>query len=295
MLPVLFDKAISARLLRRTLLAIVLLFWLFPLLAVAWFSVRSPEDLAQGNYWNWPHHFAAWENYAAVLSSPRFLSFMANSLIISISSAAGAIALAAMAGFSLARYSFPGNLVLLAIFIGGNLMPFQSLMIPVRDVIVGLGIYDTKLGLILFHVAFQTGFCTLFIRNAFKKVPDSLIDAARVDGATEFQILIHIALPLLRPVLAGLAALVFTFVWNDFFWALVLAHSDHARPLTAGLQSLRGMWLTQWQLMAAASLVAVIPPVLLFFLLQRQFVGALYRSEAPTSLETDRPSSRVYV
>ncbi len=276
----LFHKSSSAYLLRRTLLALILLFWLLPLLGVAWFSVRSLEDLNQGNYWSWPHHFTAWENYAAVLGSPRFLNFLANSLIISISSAAGAIALATMAGFSLARYSFPGNLVLLAIFIGGNLMPFQSLMIPVREMVVGLGVYDTKLGLILFHVAFQTGFCTLFLRNALKKIPDSLIDAARMDGATEFQIFIHIALPLLGPVLAGLAALVFTFVWNDFFWALVLAHSDHARPLTAGLQSLRGMWLTQWHVMAAASLIAAVPPVLLFFLLQRQFVGALYRSDA---------------
>lgn len=262
----------------RVALFTALSVWMLPLLAVAWISARSLEDLNRGNMWGWPSELMLVQNYSAVLGDPRMLVFTLNSFVVCIASVIGAIVLASMAGFALARYRFRGDVLLLAVFIGGNLVPFQSLMLPVRELMVGLGLYDTRLALIVFHVSFQCGFCTLFTRNFFKQIPDSLIESARVDGATELQVFRHIALPMIRPTLAGLAVLVFTFVWNDYFWSLVLVHSDSARPLTAGLQSLRGMWLTSWQLLAAASIIAALPPVLLFFALQQEFVAGLYPS-----------------
>jgi multiple sugar transport system permease protein len=113
------------------------------------------------------------------------------------------------------------------------------------------------------------------MRNAIKQVPDTLIEAARVEGATELQIFRHLVLPLTRPSTAAIAALIFTFVWNDYFWSLVLVNSDDVRPVTAGIQSLRGMWLTAWQLVCAGSIIAAIPPVVVLFLMQRQLIGGL--------------------
>ena len=163
----------------------------------------------------------------------------------------------------------------LAVFVAGNLVPFQALMIPVRDLVIALELYDTRWGLILFHVAFQTGFCTLFMRNFIRELPDALLEAARMEGAGELRVFWHVVLPLVRPALAAVAVLVFTFVWNDYFWALVLVQSDEVRPLTAGLQSLRGMWQTSWPLVSAASLLAALPPVALFFLMQRHLIAGL--------------------
>jgi multiple sugar transport system permease protein len=260
----------------RLALLVSLLLWLLPLFAVAWTSVRPLDDFNRGNVWGWPTEFALATNYLAVLSEPRTAGFFLNSVVISVCAVAGAIALSAMAGFALAKHRFRGNYLLLAVFIGGNLVPFQSLMIPVRELMVSFGLYDTRLALILFHIAFQCGFCTLFTRNFFRQVPESLLESARLEGASELQIFWHVALPLIRPALAGLAVLIFTFVWNDYFWSLVLVHSDSARPLTAGLQSLRGMWVTSWNLIAAASIVAAIPPVALFFLLQKHMLSTLY-------------------
>jgi multiple sugar transport system permease protein len=195
--------------------------------------------------------------------------------VITLPATGGAIALACMAAFALAKYRFRGNLLLFAVFVAGNFVPFQVLMIPVRDLVISLGLYDTYAALILFHMAFQTGFCTLFMRNFIRQLPDELIEAARLDGMGELGILWRIVLPLVKPAIAALAVLVFTFVWNDYFWALVLVQSDSVRPVTAGLQALRGMWLTSWQLLSAGAILAALPPVLLFFLMQRQLIAGL--------------------
>jgi multiple sugar transport system permease protein len=254
--------------------AAVLAVWLLPLAAVALTSIRSAEELAAGNFWGWPQALRL-DNYADVLFGSRMGLFVLNSFLITLPAVAGAVALAAMAGFVLAKHEIPGGRALLMIFIAGNLVPFQALMIPVRDLMIALGLYDTRWALIVFHIAFQIGFCTLFMRNFIRELPDSLLETARMEGAGELAVFWHVVLPLVRPAIAAVSVLVFTFVWNDYFWALVLVQSDEVRPLTAGLQSLRGMWHTSWQLVAAASILAALPPVALFFLMQRQLISGL--------------------
>jgi multiple sugar transport system permease protein len=249
--------------------------WLLPLAGVALTSLRSIEDLNRGNFWGWPSEVRLFENYAAVFTDTRMAQFIFNSVLITLPAVAGAVALACMAGFALAKFHFRGNLALFIVFIAGNLVPFQILMIPVRNLALDLSLYDTRWALILFHAAFQTGFCTLFMRNFIKQLPDALLDAARVEGLSELQVFWHIVLPLVRPAIAAIAALTFTFVWNDYFWSLVLVQSDDVRPLTAGIQSLRGMWLASWNLISAGSIVAAVPPVLVFFLMQRHFIAGI--------------------
>jgi multiple sugar transport system permease protein len=250
--------------------------WLLPLVAIAFTSIRSIDELNQGRFWTWPEETRFVENYTAVFTQSPMRQFLVNSVLITVPAVALAIALSAMAGSALAKYRFRGNLVLFAIFIAGNFVPFQILMIPVRDLFVNVvPLYDTILALVLFHMAFQTGFCTLFMRNFIKQIPDALIEAARVEGVSELRIFWHVVLPLVRPAMAALAVLVFTFVWNDFFWALVLVQSDAVRPVTAGLQALRGTWTSAWQLISAGAIIAALPPVALFFLMQRHFIAGL--------------------
>jgi len=138
-----------------------------------------------------------------------------------------------------------------------------------------MGLYNTTTGLVLFHVAFQTGFCTLFMRNFIRALPRALIEAARVEGVSEFRIFWYIVLPLMRPAIAALSVLIFTFIWNDYFWATVLTTSASTQPVTAGLYSLNGLWIAQWQLVSAGAIVAAMPPVLMFFLMQRHFIAGL--------------------
>ena len=148
-------------------------------------------------------------------------------------------------------------------------------MIPVRTMFVKFGLFDTIIGLIIFHTAFQSGFATFFLRNFIVELPFSLVESARVEGATEPRIFFSIMIPLLRPALASLGVLLFTFIWNDFFWALTLVQSDKARPITFGLSALKGQWLISWNLIAAGSVVAALPSVVVFFILQKQFIQGL--------------------
>jgi multiple sugar transport system permease protein len=255
-------------------LPIALLIWLFPLLGVALTSLRPASDLAQGNYFGMPSGIA-WENYIYIFTETPIGQYMVNSLWVTIPTVIGAVGLSLMTGFALAVYGFRGNILVFFMFVAGNFVPFQILMVPVRDMTLSLGMYDTWYGLALFHIAFQTGFCTLFMRNFIKALPYELIEAARVEGIAEWRIFWFIVLPLMRPAIAALSVLVFTFIWNDFFWATVLTQGVDSQPITAGLSSLNGQWIAQWHLVSAGSILAALPPVVMFFLMQRHFIAGL--------------------
>lgn len=259
----------------KILLPIALLVWLLPLIGIAVTSVRPSSDLAAGNYFGWPSSFAFMENYSAVFQNSNIGYYILNSFKITIPTVIGAVGLSCLTGYALAVYKFRSNLLVFFMFVAGNFVPFQILAIPVRDLTLKLGMYDTSLGLIMFHVAFQTGFCTLFMRNFIKGLPFALIESARVEGVSEWKIFLHIVMPLMRPAIAALSVLIFTFVWNDYFWATIMAQSADVRPVTAGMNELKGQWKVAWELIAAASIIAALPPVAMFFLMQKHFIAGL--------------------
>ena len=259
----------------RIILYVALIVWLLPLIGVLLTSFRSLADINSGNYWGWPTEFALVENYTQVFTVTPMIQYFINSLVITIPTVVGTLTLSSLAGYSLAKHRFRGNFLIFALFIAGNFVPAQILMIPVRNLTLNLGVYDTKMGLILFHTAFQTGFCTFFLRGFIKEIPHELVESARIEGASEFRVYWNIILPLLLPALAALAVLEVTFIWNDYFWALVLVQGDEARPITLGIQALRGRWTASWHLISAGSIVAALPPVIMFFMLQKHFISGL--------------------
>ncbi len=265
----------SAQISYQAFLPVVLLIWLLPLVAVAVFSVKPDADFTNGNYWGLPSSFEFFNNYGKVFFESNMPRYLLNSLMITIPTVIGAVALSAMAGFALGVYRFRGNLLIFFMFIAGNFVPFQILMVPVRDLTINLGMYDTIRGLVLFHVAFQTGFCTLFMRNFIRALPFPLIEAARVEGIAEWKIFLYVVLPLMKPALAALAVLIFTFIWNDFFWAVVLTQGPDAQPVTAGITEFNSQYRAAYHLMSAGSIVAALPPVAMFFLMQKHFIAGL--------------------
>jgi len=259
----------------RVALPLSLFIWLIPLLGVMLTAMRGPGDITAGNLWGLPSEWMFFANMRDVFGNTPMFDFIINSFKITIPTMIGAVALSCMTGFALAAYQFRGNLLLFFIFVAGNFIPFQILMIPVRDLTFQIGLYDTVTGLVMFHVAFQTGFCTLFMRNFIRALPHELFEAARIDGASELTIFWKIVLPLTRPAIAALCVLIFTFIWNDYFWATVLIQGQHAMPVTAGLKSLNGQWIAAYHLISAGSIVAAVPPVLMFFVMQRHFIAGL--------------------
>jgi multiple sugar transport system permease protein len=276
MFPAPIQKASpAAQVTYQSLLPLALLMWLLPLLAVALFSMKPDVDFTTGNYWGWPSTFAGGENYGKVFFESDMPRYLLNSVLITVPTVIGAVALSCMTGFALGIYKFRGNLWIFFMFVAGNFVPFQILMVPVRDLTLDLGLYDTKTGLVLFHIAFQTGFCTLFMRNFIRALPFELIEAARVEGVAEWRIFWFVVLPLMKPAIAALSVLIFTFIWNDYFWAIVLTQGADSQPVTAGITSFNAQYRAAYHLMSAGSIVAALPPVAMFFLMQRHFIAGL--------------------
>lgn len=257
------------------LLPIALIMWLLPLIAVAIFSVKPSGDFAQGNYWGAPSTFEGFVNYGRVFTDSDMPRYLFNSVFITVPTVLGCVALSAMTGFALGIYRFKSNLFVFFLFVAGNFVPFQILMIPVRDLTLQMGLYDTKTGLVLFHIAFQTGFCTLFMRNFIRALPRELIEAARVEGVREWRIFWFVVMPLMKPALAAMAVLVFTFIWNDYFWAVVLTQGPGSQPVTAGITSFNAQYGVAYNMLSAGSIIAALPPVVMFFAMQKHFIAGL--------------------
>ena len=259
----------------QSFLPFALFLWLLPLLAIFLTSMRGAKDINTGNVFGWPTEFKLIENYYTVFAQTEAVKYLINSFMITLPTVAISVSLACLAGYALAVYRFRLALPLFFLFVAGNFVPFQILMVPVRDLSVQTGLYDTIAGQFLFHAAFQTGFCTLFMRNFIKALPFDLIESARVEGVAEWRIFWYIIVPLVRPAIAALAVLIFTFVWNDFFWANVLTQGEQVKPITAGVRALNGQFISNWHLVSAASLLAAVPPEVMFFLMQRHFIAGL--------------------
>ncbi|MEP3299681.1 MAG: carbohydrate ABC transporter permease [Pseudoruegeria sp.] len=265
----------AAQISYQTVLPIALLLWLAPLLAVAIFSIKPEADFTNANYWGMPSSIEASANYGRVFFDSDMPRYLLNSFMITIPTVIGAVTLSCMTGFALGVYKFKSNIWIFFLFVAGNFVPFQILMVPVRDLTLNLGLYNTKTGLVLFHVAFQTGFCTLFMRNFIRALPFELIEAARVEGIAEWRIFWFVVLPLMKPALAALAVLIFTSIWNDTFWAVVLTQGAESQPITAGITSFNAQYRAAYHLMSAGSIVAALPPVAMFFLMQKHFIAGL--------------------
>ena len=193
--------------------------------------------------------------------------------------------LASCVAFVLARFSFKFNLTLLGVFLAANLLPPQALLIPVYRMFREIPLpefmsdsgtlLDSYWGLILVNMAFQTGFCTFVLSNYMKTLPHELYESATGGRRQCLRQFFQLTLPLCRPPLAALATLQVTWIYNEFFWATVLLQTGDKFPITSSLNNLRGQFFTDNNLLAAGSVLVALPTLIVFFVLQKQFVSGL--------------------
>jgi len=250
------------------------LIWLVPLFASLITSFRTMDDIAIHGFWSIPDNITL-DKFSQAWKQAHLRNYLLNSFIITIPALMGMLFLSSLSAYALARFKFKGNFAIYFMYVAGMMLPFQILLLPVFRLSNELGIYDTYGALIVIHTAFQLGFCTFVMRNFMRTVPGEILDAARVDGCGEFRIYWQIMLPLSLPSLAALATLEFTWVFNDFLWALILLRSDALRPVTAGLATLQGQYVTDWPLITAGALLATLPTIFVFIFLQRYFIQGL--------------------
>jgi multiple sugar transport system permease protein len=263
---------------------VVCVAWLVPVLFALYVSFRPYAETSQYGYVSLPHHLT-FANYANAWTQSDMLRFFSNSVLITIPAVILTLLLASMVAFVVTRVNMKLNLALLLLFTAGNLLPPQViitplyrlyLLIPLPSFLSSSGyLYDSYAGLIVINVAFQTGFCVFVLSNYMRTIPGEMYEAAEVDGAGLWARYWRMTLPLCRPALAAMATLLTTWIYNDFFWAITLISTGGKRPVTSALANLQGQFVSNQNLIAAAAMIVAVPTLVVYLLLQRQFIAGL--------------------
>ncbi|RAG87209.1 carbohydrate ABC transporter permease [Streptacidiphilus pinicola] len=250
------------------------LLWFLPIALILVISFRSTDDVLGNGLNALPHSFAP-GNYSAAWSGGGMQQALINSAIVSVPAVVVTLLLASMAAFALSRYEIPLRRTLILVMLGGNLLPPQILLVPVAKLSQVFGLYDSLPTLIAVEVGFGLGFYVFVLQGFMRTIPAEIQQAALIDGAGPFQIYWRIVLPLTRPALAALAALSFTWVFNDLLWPITVLVTQSKMPVTPALLSLQGQYVSYWNVIAAGSVIAAIPTVAVFLRFQRHFIAGL--------------------
>jgi multiple sugar transport system permease protein len=250
------------------------LLWVAPMIFVLVLAFRSFADISQNGTAAWPTSFT-FDGFSTAFGTGSMGRAMWISIQVTVPAVILSLLLASWAAYALSRYKIPGRRAILLVMLAGNLLPPQILLIPVSRVMDSLGIYDTLFALVAIHVGFGLGFYTFVLHGFMRSIPAELTEAARIDGAGPFQIYSRIIMPLCRPSLAALAALATTWIFNDLIWSITVIRTEAKLPVTAALLNLQGGYVSNWNVVAAASLIAAVPTAIVFFAFQRHFVSGL--------------------
>lgn len=250
------------------------LIWVAPMVFVVFVAFRSFDDIINRGLGALPQGLSL-EGFSTALSSGGIGLALRNSAIVTVCAVVISLFLASLAAFALSRYAVPGRRTILLLMLAGNLLPPQILLIPVAKIAEGLGIYDSLTALIVVQVGFGLGFYTFVLHGFMRSLPNEVFEAARVDGAGTMRIYAQITMPLCRPALAALTALATTWIFNDLIWAMTVLRTETKFPITAALLNLQGGFVSQWNVVAAGSIIAAIPTAIVFFAFQKQFVSGL--------------------
>lgn len=272
-----------SRIILYVVLTLMALLWLFPMLWAVYNSLRDFSFTQEHGYLSFGGFTL--DNYAKAWERGGFTVSFGNSAIITIFAVVFTLAASSCMAFVLARVKFKFSYTLLSIFVAANLLPPQALLIPIYRAFRWIelpewlsdsgSLLNTHAGVILINVAFQTGFCTFVLRNYMIGLPVAMYEAAEIDGASIWRQFYGITLPLIRPALAALATLQVAWIYNEFFWATVLLQSGDKMPVTSSLNNLKGTFFTDFNLLSAGSILAALPVLVIFFVLQKQFVSGL--------------------
>jgi alpha-glucoside transport system permease protein len=257
----------------QAFLVVIGLIWLTPLAGLFVSSLRSTQDTARGGWWTAltsPGQLS-FDNYSALLQNSGITRAFWNTVLISVPATLLVVVIAALAGYAFAWLDFPAREPLFLLVVALLVVPVQIGLLPVAKLFGQLGLFGTIPGVILFHVAYGLPFAVFLLRNYFAEIPKEMLEAARMDGGSEWRIFVQLVIPVGRPAIASLAIFQFLWVWNDMLVALLFADSS-SQPLTVALQSQIRQFGSNIDVLAPGAFLSLVVPMVVFFAFQRQFV-----------------------
>jgi alpha-glucoside transport system permease protein len=276
------DETIGARIVRflakaplQFLLIGVGLIWLVPTLGLLFTSLLAPTDFQEQGWWqvfSEPSKLT-FQNYEEVFDNDPIMESLVTTSLIAVFGTLVPIIVGALAGYAFAWLEFPGRDWLFVVVIALLVVPLQMALIPMFQIYNTVGIFDTVLSLVLFHTAFGLPFAIFLLRNFFIGIPKDLMEAARIDGASEIRIFLRLILPLGLPAIASLAIFQFLWTWNDLLVALTFGRDT--QPITVAIFSQLRQFGSNVDLIAPATFISLAIPLMVFFAFQRYFVQGL--------------------
>lgn len=260
----------------RVFLVLTGLFWLLPTVGLLFSSLRSPSDIAASGWWEVftaPARLTT-ENYTHLLANGTITGSLLSTVLITVPATLLVLVLGSFAGYAFAWLDFPGRdwwfLAVVALLV----VPVQVALVPVSKLFGAVGLFETTLGVVLFHTAFGLPFAIFLLRNFFAEIPRELLEAARLDGAGEVRLFTQVVLPLGGPAIASLGIFQFLWVWNDMLIALIFADSQ-SPPITVALQQQVRQFGNNVDVLAPGAFLSMVVPLVVFFAFQRQFASGV--------------------
>jgi alpha-glucoside transport system permease protein len=276
------DETAAQRILRivakapvHIILVVIGVLWLVPTLGLFFTSLLAPERFNEAGWWQILSEpsLATLDNYDKVFNTEAITSSLWTTVLVSLGGTIFPIFVAAMAAYAFAWLDFPGRDWLFILVIAMLVVPIQMALIPIFSLYSDLGLFDTVIGLILFPTAFGLPFAIFLLRNFFIGIPRDLMEAARIDGASEIRIFLRLMLPLALPAIASLAIFQFLWTWNDLLVALTFGRET--QPITVAIFTQLRQFGSNIELIAPAAFVSLAIPLAVFFAFQRYFVEGL--------------------
>jgi len=253
-------------------LLLVVLFTLAPFYWMCVSSIRPEATIFSSRLNLLPKPFTS-VNYSLLFIKTEFLRWFFNSCFVSLTSTALALFFSSLAGFAFAKYTFYGKNVLFTLVLLTLSIPQFVTIIPVFQAMIALGFIDTYWALILPYSINPVAI--FFMRQYINGIPSELLDYARIDGCSEFQIYWRIILPVIKPAIGATGIIIFLGSWNQYFWPLIMTRSQEMMVVPTGLASLKSEVLVEWGMLMAGSVMSTLPILVLFLICQKQFVSGL--------------------
>jgi ABC-type glycerol-3-phosphate transport system permease component len=265
-------KIIASRITLYIVLVPCLIVMLAPLVWLVAQSVKSPEDFFHYTFFPPVTRFSGY-NFRKMFGQIPFLRFLMNSLFVSSATVVVQLFLSSLGGFALAKYEFRGKRVIMLIMLATMMIPGQVLLAPLYELICRLGLMDSFLGLIIPYAVSTFGM--FLFQQSMRHIPNDLLHAGRIDGCSEFGLYWNIALPVTRPMVGAFCLISFMGTWNSFLWPQIILHNQERFTLPIALNQMVGLYYQEYGVLMAGTLLAVVPPMVLFLLLQKEFISGL--------------------
>ncbi|MET9659271.1 carbohydrate ABC transporter permease [Streptomyces sp. NPDC006510] len=256
----------------RVVLVLVLILTLLPLAGMLSGALQPADRIPDG--FSWPSD-PQWGNFVVAFQTAHVWELLGSSTLIILGVVPLSLLLSTLAGYALGNLRIPGGSFVFVLLLLGLTIPFEAIIIPIYYEISAMGLLNTQWAIILPLIGLYMPFSVVWMRAHFVGVPTELSEAARIDGASTFQEIRRIQIPLAMPALSALAILLFLWTWNQFLLPLVLVDDPDKRTMAGALGAFQGQYLNQLPLLFAGALIIMLPTIVIYVIFQRQFIKAL--------------------